>query len=598
MADYAAKFDALKKRHSARDERMRKVSLVRAGEAGQVFEGFLPEGIWSKPIIANMIDVVAKDAAEQMGVMPTITASGDSQLNESSRSNADKRTKCAAYYVSSSGLPTKQLIAADRFGTYGFAIYRVEPNFKEKRPHIHVDSSIGAYWDMSRFGKVTAYAHTYSRSAGTLAAWFPEHADVILRGNTGWGVADGSQRLEVVRWYDKDNTVLFLPARKGLILSSAKNKLGKVPVSIAIMPTFDDEVRGDYDDVLPVYAAKARLAALLMRGVQDSIEAPLATPPDVPRIPMGSNAIIRTNSPEKIRRIPVDVPSYAFAENNMLSDELKFGTRFPESRAGQADGSVVTGQGVKALNAGYDQRIKTGQGILGEALGDAVSIAFEVDEVYFGDVTKDVSGKVNGMPYKLKYTPSKDIKGQYSVSVEYGLFAGMDPNRTLVYLLQARGDKLVSRSMARRHLPVAFNASEEERAIDMEEMRDSLKAGFNSMAGAIPQMALQGQDPTDIVRKMAKAIEARRSGKSMEDAIALGFEPEKKKAQPAAPGTSPDAGMQDEASMMGLDTPGPGEPVQNQAVQQGPPPMQQLLAGLSRNGRPDLSSRVVRQVPA
>lgn len=591
MADYAARFDALKRRNSERDARMRDLSLVRVGEARQVFEGLFPDRTWSKPIVANMIDVVANDFAEQTGVLPTITALGDSSLDATSRTNADKRTKIANYFVAKSNLGKENIRAAQQFASFGFTVYRVEPNFKDRRPHIHVEPATGSYWDMDRFGDVRVYAHTYQRRAGELAALFPEYASQLL-GSNSMSAGDGSQILEIVRWYDTDNSVLFVPARSGLILAKVPNRLGRVPVSIAIRPTFDGEIRGQFDEVLPVYAAKAKLAILTMMAVQKSVEAPLALPNDVNRLPIGPDALIRTNSPEKIRRVPLEVPQYAFAENNNLGEELKLGARYPEGRAGQIEASVVTGQGVKALNAGFDGQVKIAQSILGDAMGEAVSLALEMDEVYFGNVRKDIVTSSNGSQYTLSYTASKDIKGRYGVNVEFGLMAGLDPNRALVYALQARGDKLLSRQFVRRNLPFSINANEEERAIDMEEMRDSLKAGFNSMAAAIPQMAMQGQDPSEIVRRMALVIDQRKRGTELEDAIGKAFEPPKAPQTPDSAGQPP-AGP---GATSGLDESLTG-PVENQTMQEAPPPMQQLLAGLTGSGKPVLAGRVVRQVP-
>jgi len=166
--------------------------------------------------------------------------------------------------------------------------------------------------------------------------------------------------------------------------------------------------------------------------------------------------------------------------------------------------------------------------------------------------------------------------------------AGLDPNRALVWGLQARGDKLISRGMLRRNLPISINAGEEERAIDIEEMRDSLKSSVSSLAQAIPQMVSQGQDPMKIVNAMASVINDRKKGTSLEDAVANAFKPEKPK--PAAPGVP-------ETEIPGM----PGEPGAGQMPQmqnQGRPPMQELLAGLTGGGRPNLSARVTRQIPA
>ena len=585
MKELVHAYEQLKARNSERDKRMREVALVRSGNADQVFRGLLPEGTWSKPIIANLIDVVARDVSEQAGVLPTITAAGDSSLDDSQRTKADKRTKIANYYVASSRLGTELLRGADQLGTYGFCVFRVEPNFKENRPHIHVENSMGAYYEMDRFGEVSVYCRSYYRKAGDLAALYPEYADKILKPNSFGQSASGNELLEVVRWTDKKRAVMFIPERGGVVLAEIPNKIGRVPVAIAQRPSLDGETRGSFDDVLPVYAAKARLALLTMEAVQKSVEAPLALPNDVTQLSIGPDSVIRSNSPEKIRRINLDVPQFAFAENNVLADEMKLGTRFPQARAGQAEGSVVTGQGVKALMAGFDSQIKVIQSILGEAIGGAISIAFATDEAYFPTLTREVSATANGVPYKLKYKPSIDINGNYGVTVEYGLMAGLDPNRALVWGLQARGDKLISRGMLRRNLPISLNAGEEERAIDIEEMRDSLKASISQLAAAIPQMVSQGQDPMQIVEKMAVVIDERKRGTSLEDAVAKAFKKEPEPEQPQSPE------MAQPEQPMGM---GGGMP----QMPQGRPAMQELLAGLTGGGNPNLAARVTRQIPA
>jgi len=585
MRELVHAYEQLKARNAERDKRMREVALVRAGNADQVFKGLFPEGTWSRPIVANLIDVVARDVAEQAGVLPTITAAGDSSLDDSQRTKADKRTKIANYYVAASKLGTELLRGADQLGTYGFCAFRVEPNFKDKRPHIHVENSMGAYYDIDRFGEVIVYCRSYFRKAGDLAAKFPEVADKILKTSAFGQSANENELLEVVRWMDKTKSVMFIPERGGVVLAETPNKIGRVPIAVAQRPSLDGEVRGSFDDVLPVYAAKARLALLTMEAVQKSVEAPLALPTDVTQLAVGPDSVIRSNSPEKIRRVNLDVPQFAFAENNVLGDELKLGTRFPQARAGQAEGSIVTGQGVKALMAGFDSQIKVIQSILGEAIGEAISLAFATDEAYFKDVSREVSATANGVPYKLKYKPSIDINGNYGVTVEYGLMAGLDPNRALVWGLQARGDKLISRGMLRRNLPISLNAGEEERAIDIEEMRDSLKASISSLAAAIPQMVSQGQDPMSLVEKMATVIDERKKGTPLEDAVAKAFKPEPAPQAPQAPEMA-----QPEAPMgMGGEMP---------QMPQGRPAMQELLAGLTGSGNPVLAGRVTRQIPA
>jgi hypothetical protein len=141
--------------------------------------------------------------------------------------------------------------------------------------------------------------------------------------------------------------------------------------------------------------------------------------------------------------------------------------------------------------------------------------------------------------------------------------------------------------MLRRNLPISLNAGEEERAIDIEEMRDSLKASVASMAQAIPQMVMQGQDPMKIVEKMAAVIAERKKGTSLEDSVAKAFKPEPAPKQSQMPG-APEMGAGLEQGMGGAM---PNFPQER-------PPMQELLAGLTGGGNPNLAARVTRQIPA
>jgi len=166
--------------------------------------------------------------------------------------------------------------------------------------------------------------------------------------------------------------------------------------------------------------------------------------------------------------------------------------------------------------------------------------------------------------------------------------AGLDPNRALVWGLQARGDKLISRGMLRRNLPISLNAGEEERAIDIEEMRDSLKTSISQLAAAIPQMVSQGQDPMSLVEKMATVIDERKKGTPLEEAVAKAFKPEPAPQATQAP-QAPEMAQPEQPMGMGGEMP---------QMPQGRPAMQELLAGLTGSGNPVLAGRVTRQIPA
>ena len=586
------RYEGLRQRYAECDQRMQQVASVRAGNA--ISPGLFPVE-WPKPIIANFIDTVARDLAEVLAPLPAVNCNGTNVIDDKARSKADKRTTIANYYLYASRCELQMLAAADQFLTYGFLPFRVEAMVKEERPHIHLDDPMGGYPEFDRWGNTVAYAKVWKKTGQELAALFPESRGVIL----GNGIGDQSQALiEVVKWYDADSTVLFLPSRGDHVLASVKNPLGRCPVHVAVRPTLDGDMRGQFDDVLWVQMARAKMALLKLDAAHKAVEAPLALPQDVQHLPIGGDAILRSNSPEKIRRVPLDVPQAAFAEDGALEREMRLGARYPEARGGNVDASIITGRGVQALMGGFDTQIQAAQRIFAYAYEVALSLAFELDEKLWGDREKTIKGTHNGQPYKINYRPSTAISGDYTVDVEYGLLGGLDPNRGLVWLLQGRAEKLFSRSFARRNLPVNMNASQEEQVIDIEDGRDALKAAVAATSQALPEIVAQGGDPSAIIASMATFISERKKGVSLEEAAAAAFKPPEPEAVEPPPGSEPPGEVEapGEASGPSGSGAGPDIPAGTMGLPAGSrPDMATMLAALGSGGKPVLQAGVMRR---
>jgi len=355
--------------------------------------------------------------------------------------------------------------------------------------------------------------------------------------------------------------------------------MGEVMVRIARRPGVDDEPRGQFDDILWAQIARARFALLAMDAAEKSVNAPLAIPNDVQEFTFGPDAILRSQNPQAIRRVGLEVPPAAFTEAALLQQEMRMGARYPEGRSGTIDASVITGQGVQALLGAFDTQVKTGQQILADIFEDVLALCFKMDEKLFPG-EKTINGVNNGSPYELKYDPRKDIKGEYSIQVRYGLMSGLDPSRALIFSLQALGADLISRDFIMRELPWSMNVTGEQERIDIQKMRDNLNASMNALAQAIPQMATQGQDPSDIVSKMAQVIKERQAGTSIEDAVGKIFTPAPapEMAPQAAPGESVSPVEQMSVPQSAPVEAAPGAP---QPAPQAPPNLQAILGQLA-----------------
>ena len=572
----AARVDSLKQRASDQDARAQDVLAVRKGKIASVYPEFFPEGVDAN-VVANFIDIVARDLSEVMAPLPAVNCSAANQVSDRARSFADKRTRIAANYFAHSDLQVQMYTGADHYITFGFVPFIIELDEEAGLPRIRIESPIGAYPEFDRYGRCIAFAKRYSLSIAELVAQFPEYESQLL-GRDGYR-QDLNAVVDFVRYYDKDQSLIYVPSRNNLILSQAVNPLGKMMVVVARRPSVDGEMRGQFDDVLGIQLLRNRFALLAMEAAEKSVQSPIVVPNDVQEIEFGGDAIIRTNNPAGVRRVELPIPNGAFTEQTLLQQELRTGTRYPESRTGNLDASIITGQGVQALMGGFDTQVKSAQAIFASTLKDVISICFEVDETYF-DFEKTVRGVDAGSPYTIDYKPSKDIKKDYSADVRYGMLAGLNPAQGLIFMLQALGAKIISKDMVMRELPFGINVTQEQEKIEIEEMRNSLMGSLQAYTQAIPQIASQGGDPSDIVMKIADVIKARQKGVAIEDAIEEIFKPEE----------LPPAG----ATQVEQTSPAPAAPVGGispTAPQGGG--LQSLLSSLTAGGQASASARTV-----
>jgi hypothetical protein len=174
--------------------------------------------------------------------------------------------------------------------------------------------------------------------------------------------------------------------------------------------------------------------------------------------------------------------------------------------------------------------------------------------------------------------------------VTYGFAAGQTPSQAIVTLLQLRGDNLISQDTVRRQLPFDIDPEEEQVSLDAQRMEDALLQGLMAFTQQIGPMALQGQDPLPLVQGIAKAVELRRKGRPLAEAVTVALtppepEPEELEQQMLEEEAAMGGGMPGEEAMGGELPPRmnpDGMPV-------GVAPGQ---AGMAPGGMPDIQSMI------
>ena len=577
----SARIASLRFRARQQTARQQDVLAVRQGRIAEVYPSFFPEGV-DQNVVANFIDVVARDLSEVMAPLPAINCSAANQVSDRARQFADKRTRIAANYFANSDLQVQMYTGADMYITYGFLPFCIELDEEAKIPRIRIENPMGAFPEFDRYGRCIAFAKVYKLTLGELVSQFPEF-EISILGKDRYE-QDLNSQIEMVRYYDKEQSLIYLPEKNNLVLSQAKNPIGKMMVIVAKRPSVDNEMRGQFDDVLGIQLLRNRFALLAMEAAEKSVQAPIVVPQDVQEMQFGGDGIIRTNNPAGVRRVELNIPQGAFTEQQVLNAELRVGTRYPEGRTGNIDANIVTGQGVQALMGAFDTQVKSAQAILAASLKQVLSICFEVDELFFNE-QKTIRGVDAGSPFSVDYLPSKDIKKDYSADVRYGMLAGLNPAQGLIFMLQALGGKLISKDLAMRELPFGVNVTLEQEKIEIEEMRNGLINSLQAYSQAIPQMAASGQDPTQVIQRIADVIKARQKGKAIEDIIEEVFAPQVPPAG-AEPPVEPSS-------------PAPGEPPVGGPPQGGNveerPDLQTLLSSLNSSGKAGGTARLSSQ---
>lgn len=579
--------DIARKKNVGRREKRYQVKAIREGQWNEVQPGMFPDLI-PEPMVANFIDVAARSAAEAIAPLPSFTCANPNMNTDAARKSADKRTKIVNSYITHSRLGETNLFGADHLESYDHFAYIVEPDYDQRTPCIYVEGAFDGHYALDRLGRTVWYARCFRRSIQELIWDYEDHAlaltDLLQR---------RQETVEVVRYYDKDGDTVFIPQLQ-VVLHQWKNPISRCRVRVVERPHTGEAGRGAYDDLVWVQIARAKMALYTMRIAEDVANAPIAIPMDTQEVQIGPNAQIRTDQPQNVRRVDLSVPKEPFLEKQSMADELRIGSRHPEGRDGNMDASIITGKGVQALMAGYDARIKTLQGRIASALTDVIAICLELDEALWPNVEKSIRGLEDGAPFEVKYRPSKDIAGDYTCSVSYGLTAGLDPNRSLVFLLQALTSGVISVDTVQRQMPFELDVVGEQKRINVEQIRNALLGSIAALPQAIPAMAMQGGDPTELVAKVNTVIQKLQKGNSIEDAVEAAFpppppppqNPQEEQAE-AGGGAPPQDPM---AALMGAAGGGGGQPPMQQTGSMGPAEqLLQSIAGTTATGNPNLS---------
>jgi len=582
-----AHYRRLETKFASRDRNAELIHQVRRGHIRQLFPSELDFSLeFQGSPIANFVDIVAHDMAEGLAPLPALACVSGKMETDADQKRAEVKNRIGDNFWRHSKLEIQMLKGADRYVTYGFLPFFIEPDVDCKLPYLHAEDPRYAYYELDRWGNCKIYVKRWLRRVDDLAAMYPNLSFLIRKDKDG-RERPADQELSLIRWVDDKRVTLFLPDVQGLTLDSYEHRLSRVPAVIAERPSEDDSPRGQFDDVIWVQVARSIMGTLALEAAALAVQAPIAIPEGMDELPVGPHAILQGKDANQVHRVALEVPPTIFAESQALDAELRLGSRYPEARSGGINASVVTGKGVEALLGTFDSQIKGGQMVLKAALEDATAICLEMDDVWWPNDSKVVSGTLSGASYEFSYTPAKDINGRYTCTVTYGFAAGLNPSQSIVTMLQLEGAGLIAKGTTQQNLPFGVDPLQEMKKINVEGSREALKQGFFALVQASGQMAAQGQDPTPVMQLSVAVIKALQDGQPVEVAIAGAYAQLEQQKQAA------EQAQQEQMQQQQAAEGGPPADAGQGGFEGGPAPgIAPGQAGLPPGGRPTLSEMV------
>ena len=180
-----SQYDRMNSRWAERDKRMQDVLAVRQGRMRDVYPELFPEGPFDRGIVANMVDVAARDLSEVMAPLPAFNCASAKMVSDRAREFAEKRTRIVNGYLDFSDVQRQMYTATDRYFTYGFVPAMIEVDLEARLPRIQFMDSIGAYPVYDRWGGISAAFFSFFKTRDELIAMYPDAVSAIKESSTG-----------------------------------------------------------------------------------------------------------------------------------------------------------------------------------------------------------------------------------------------------------------------------------------------------------------------------------------------------------------------------------------------------------------------------
>jgi hypothetical protein len=405
--------------------------------------------------IPNLINSGLEHLAQKLGRMPDIKVDSYAD-SERAKGKAEKLERIVSSLDGNSKMDMQMPQAARWLPGYGFCVWIIRqkmspdgimyPHAELRDPYDCYPGYYGPDQDPKELALIRLVPNAVIKQMYPQAQVMVDESSQFPSGYSKFKYHDGFQRswdnqladgVELVEYYNEEGTYVFLPDTKQ-ILDYTPNPLKSGPRFVISKRFSFDRLTGQYDHVLGLMAAMAKINVLSIIAMEDSVftETNIIGELESGNYKRGRLSVNYLSPGSQVSKPPNNIPYQLFTQIDRIERQLRVGSSYPVSDDAISPNSFVTGRGLQELLSSVDLNVKEYQLALKTAMEELDYKRLEMDEALNGQTKKPMAGYLKGTAYAEQYTPAADIKGMYKTRRIYGVMAGFDEPTKIVSGLQ------------------------------------------------------------------------------------------------------------------------------------------------------------------
>lgn len=493
-------------RYTQRDERMRR---VRDSLKGELNANMRRLGAQSKdPVVGNLVLSTVRTLAQRVGKPPRLHAV--SRLDsETAKHRAEKHEKLIADRLDRQNFNALLPQAAFWLAPSGFLPFVLTLDKALGQARIRIRDPLTCYpntvWPHEP--GVTDCMFVYRMSPIEVQAAFPEF-------NTRYQ-GEPTDQLTVCEYHGADSTDICIVEPEPIVVASLPNPLGQCNVFVARDLTPDFDFHGQFDQVIPIMEAEARLMSLVEAYIEQGVTSETVVVGEITSNDgdwahgLGGVNVLEPAPGARAEKLTNNMSPQVFQTLGYFERAQRETGSIPAQLQGEPNVSFATGRGIEKLSVAVDDNVSHYQNILALTLKEVFNRIPAFEAAY-------------GLP-NPGFAPDVTVYAQFKV--------GADPAMD-VSLLQKVGAKTLARRSAMEQDILIEDPEKEQRTIVVEAMEEAL-------IGNVLAQAQQGAaDPNMLLTVIAELG----NGKNLDEALKEYFASQAPPASPSPSGGLPGGG--------------------------------------------------------